>query len=752
MTTNNSIVTQEIDLSGHILILEVGRYAQQASGAVVARLGDTVVLATVVAGRENPDLGYLPLSVEYQEKLYSGGKIKGSRWVKREGRPSDEAILTARLIDRSLRPLFPKSLRREIQVVVTTLSVDSENDPDAPAIVAVSAALSLTDLPFAGPVGAVRVGYVPQNGGGNFLTNPTYQDREYSDLDLTVSGNRDGIVMVEAGARELSEANTILAIRHGHAEIIKIIDAITELRQKLGKKPAAVDLSENQEISVLAKKILKNFPREIKDLVACLASKEADADTTDLVDLISQKESLEDKALVASALDKAATLLVRQNILEKGLRPDGRKPDEIRQITCRVSELPRTHGSAMFQRGTTQALTITTLASPSMEQWIESPDQEEKKRYIHHYNMPPFSVGETGRMGWPSRREIGHGALAERALIPVIPAEKDFPYTVRVVSEIMSSNGSTSMASVCGSTLSLMDAGVPIKAPVAGIAMGLVIDGQKQVILSDIAGIEDFKGDMDFKVAGTKAGITALQMDVKVAGLSFDILETALEQARAGRLSILEKMLAVLPQSKREVSKYAPKIVILQIDVEKIGDVIGPGGKIIKKIIAETESQIDVEDDGTVVVSGIDHEKIQRAVDWIKGLTKEIKIGEEYDGTIVRITDFGAFVNLTPGKDGLVHVSKLSTGYLSHPSEVVSEGQTLKVKVENIDDQNRVSLMPVTPLPAPAGSAQRPPRPQQDRPFRRDDARGRSPRSFGPGSPPRRPDSGGRPRRPYYER
>ncbi|KKQ32300.1 MAG: Polyribonucleotide nucleotidyltransferase, partial [Candidatus Levybacteria bacterium GW2011_GWA2_37_36] len=690
MTTNNSIITQEIDLSGRVLTLEVGRYAQQASGAVVARLGDTVVLATVVAGRENPDIDYLPLSVEYQEKLYSGGKIKGSRWVKREGRPSDEAILTARLIDRSLRPLFPKSLRREIQVVVTTLSVDSENDPDTPAIVAVSAALSLTDLPFAGPVGAVRVGFVPQNGTGNFLTNPTYQDREYSDLDLIVSGNRDGIVMVEAGVRELSEANTILAIRHGHAEIIKIIDAIAELRQKLGKKPAPVDLSENQEISALAKKIFKNFPRELQDLVNTMAAKEADADTAGLVDIISQKEALEDKNLVAAALDKAATMLVRQNILEKVLRPDGRKPDEIRPITCRVSELPRTHGSAMFQRGSTQALTITTLASPSMEQWIESPEHEEKKRYIHHYNMPPFSVGETGRMGWPSRREIGHGALAERALVPVIPAEKDFPYTIRVVSEIMSSNGSTSMASVCGSTLSLMDAGVPIKSPVAGIAMGLIIDGQKQVILSDIAGIEDFKGDMDFKVAGTTAGITALQMDVKVPGLSFDILETALEQARVGRLSILEKMLAVLPKSKLEVSKYAPKIVILQIDVEKIGDVIGPGGKTIKKIIAETEAEIDVEDDGTVVVSGIDHDKIQRAVDWIKGLTKEIKIGEEYDGTVVRITDFGAFVNLTPGKDGLVHISKLSTGYLSHPSEVISEGQNLKVRVENIDDQNRV--------------------------------------------------------------
>lgn len=744
--TDNSIISQTIDLSGRTLTLEVGRYAQQASAAVVARLGDTVVLATVVAGRDNPENTYLPLFVEYQEKLYSGGKIKGSRWVKREGRPSDEAILTSRLIDRSVRPLFPKSLRREIQIIVTTLSVDAENDPDIPAVVAASAALSLTDLPFAGPVGAVRVGYVPQNGTGNFLTNPTHQDREYSDLDLTVSGNRAGIVMVEAGANELSEENTLSAIRYGHGEIIKIIDAIEELRKKLGKTPVSVDLSENQEVAALSKKIHEKYPQELKNLVDAMAAKESDADTAQFLDIISQKEALEDKNLVASALDKAATALVRQNILGKNLRPDSRKPDEIRPITCRVSELPRTHGSAMFQRGSTQALTITTLASPSMEQWIESPEHEEKKRYIHHYNMPPFSVGETGRMGWPSRREIGHGALAERALVPVIPAEKDFPYTIRVVSEIMSSNGSTSMASVCGSTLSLMDAGVPIKAPVAGIAMGLVTDGQKHVILSDIAGIEDFKGDMDFKVAGTKQGITALQMDVKVPGLSFEILGLALEQARLGRLSILDKMLAVLPEAKREISRYAPKIVILTIDVDKIGDVIGPGGKTIKKIIADTESEIDVEDDGTVTVSGIDHDKIQAAVDMIKGLTKEVKIGEEYDGTVVRLTDFGAFVNLIPGKDGLVHVSKLSTGYLSHPSEVVSEGQMLKVRVENIDDQNRVSLLPVTPLPAPAGAAS-PPR-----------------RSLGGGGRPfgRRPDSGGRPftrrdpggraRRPYYER
>lgn len=696
---------QDIYLSGNQkLTLETGRYAQQAAAAVVARLGDTVVLSTVVAGRENPDIDYLPLFVEYQEKLYAGGKIKGSRWVKREGRPSDEAILTARLIDRSIRPLFPKNLRQEIQVVVTTLSVDGENDPDILAIFATAAAVSLSGLPFAGPVGAVRVGFVPQNGSGSFVVNPTHQDRQYSDLDLVVSCSPDGIIMVEAGANQVLE-NTILdGMKFAFDECQKVIAGIKQLVEKVGVKPAKFTLPKDDELLKVVQTIKKNYRLELETAVKNLAAKEFGGSTAELVSAIAEKENLTDQKLAAAAVDKAITMIIRDQIVTKGLRPDGRQSTEIRPITIRVKELPRTHGSAMFQRGSTQALTIITLASPASQQWIESPESEETKRYIHHYNMPPFSLGEVGRFGWPSRREIGHGALAERALVPVIPPESQFPYTIRVVSEIMSSNGSTSMASVCGSTLALMDAGVPIKAPVAGIAMGLIVEGKKTVILSDIIGLEDFKGDMDFKVAGTKDGVTAMQMDVKIKGIDFDILKTALAQARDGRLFILEKMLAVQSVSNARISQFAPKISIVQIGQEKIGEVIGPGGRMIKKIIAETGTEVDVEDDGTVTVAGIDEAAVQKALDWIKGLIQEAEIGQEYEGKVVRIVPFGAFVNILPGKDGLVHISKLSTGYLNHPSDVVNEGDTLKVKVAEVDSQGRVNLVPVTPLPAPAGS------------------------------------------------
>lgn len=700
---------QTISVNNQELTLEVGKYAQQATAAVLARIGETVVHATVVVGPENPAMNYLPLFVEYQEKLYAGGKIKGSRWVKREGRPSDEAILTSRLIDRSVRPMFPKTLRREIQIIITTLSVDGNNDPDIPAIIAASAALSLSGLPFSGPVGVVRVGYIPQNGSGSFVSNPTHQDRQYSDLDLVVSGTKDGIVMVEAGSNQITELTTVEALKYGQGEIEKIIDGISQLVKKAGANTPIAKPQEHKEAIELSRKLAKSSRKEIDDEIAIMATKESGSGShlSALIDAISEKEVIEDKAIVAEALDKAITAAIRDAILTKGVRPDGRKSTEIRPITCRVGELPRTHGSAMFQRGSTQALTIVTLAPPDMEQWIESPESEETKRYIHHYNMPPFSVGETGRTGWPSRREIGHGALAERALLPVIPNEKEFPYTIRVVSEIMSSNGSTSMASVCGSTLSLMDAGVQIKAPVSGIAMGLILAKDKHVILSDIIGLEDFNGDMDFKVAGTEKGITALQMDVKVPGISFEILEEALKQAHEGRMFILEKMLAVQPQPNTSISKFAPKISIVQIDVEKIGDVIGPGGKMIKRIIAETGTSVNVEDDGVVTIAGTDQEAVEKAVNWVKGLTQDVKVGEEYDGKAVRIVPFGVFVNILPGKDGLVHISKLSTGYLASPTDVVNEGDTFRVRVNEVDEQGRVNLVPVTPFPAPAGSAPR---------------------------------------------
>lgn len=741
-------MTQDIVLTNHTITLETGRYASQATAAVVARLGDTVVHATVVVGKENPTAGYLPLFVEFQEKLYAGGKIKGSRWVKREGRPSDEAILTSRLIDRSVRPLLPKSFRREIQVIITTLSVDGANDPDIPAVIATSAALSLSGLPFEGPVGTVRVGFIPQNGEGSFVTNPTHQDRQYSDLDLVVSGTTAGIIMVEAGAREVTERATIEALQYAQKDLNAIIAGIRELMKSVGVKPSPAGVGEDPVIVSLAKTIEKRYEVEVMREIKDRATKESGSgNASDLVEAIAQKENVEDRSIVAVALDKAVTMLIRKNILSRGVRPDGRKASDIRPITCRVKELPRTHGSAMFARGSTQALTIVTLASPSLEQWIESPESEEKKRFIHHYSMPPFSVGEVGRTGWPSRREIGHGALAERALQPVIPSESEFPYTIRVVSEIMSSNGSTSMASVCGSTLSLMDAGVPIKSPVAGIAMGLVIDGDKYVILSDIAGIEDFNGDMDFKVAGTKKGITALQMDVKVPGVSFDILTEALEQARTGRLMILETMLAVQPEPNKQISQFAPKISLIQIDKEKIGAVIGPGGKMIRRIIEETGATIDVEDDGTVTISGMDQASIDKAVDWVKGLTQQAEIGQEYTGTVSRIVPFGVFVTILPGKDGLIHISKLADGYLAHPSDVVNEGDTIAVRVAEIDEQDRVNLVPVTPFTAPPSAAG----PVHDRSYSR-------PRFDRSSSPQRRAPfdrgrSGARPgRKPYYER
>ena len=702
MILNNTITLSD----NRQIILETGRYAQQATAAVTARLGDTLVFAAVTAGRENPEIDYLPLMVEYQEKLYAGGKIKGSRWVKREGRSSDDAILTSRLIDRSIRPLFPKSFRREIQIIITTLSVDGENDPDMTAIVAVTAALSISGLPFAGPVGSVRIGYVSQNGNGTFVANPTHQDRQYSDLDLIVSGTKDGIHMVEAGANQVPEATVLSGMKFAHDEINRIITGISELKEKVGTKDMKFVSPDETEMIKISKVLKKKYAKEFSEAIKGMATKESDSDTNELITAISEKEGITDPKLTATAINKAIAQLIREQILDKGIRPDGRKLDEIRTITCRVGELPRTHGSAMFQRGSTQALSIVTLASPANGQLLESPESGITKYYIHHYNMPPFSVGETGRLGWPSRREIGHGALAERALIPVIPGKTQFPYTIRVVSEIMSGNGSTSMASVCGSTLALMDAGVPILAPVAGIAMGLIIEDGKTAILSDIIGLEDFKGDMDFKVAGTEKGITAMQMDIKVKGLSFEIMEKALAQAKDGRLFILGKMVAVQPVPNPKISKFAPKISVVQIDPEKIGGIIGPGGKIIRRIIAETGAQVDVEDDGMVTISGTDEAGVQKAIDWVKGLTEEAEIGKEYDGEIVRIVPFGVFVNILPGKDGLVHISKLATGFLNHPEDVVKEGDKLKVKVAEVDDQGRVNLVPVTPLVAPAGSTQ----------------------------------------------
>jgi polyribonucleotide nucleotidyltransferase len=685
------IISKKIEIGGKELSLEVGRFAGQANAAVLGRYGDTMILATVVSSSLREELDYFPLFVEYIERLYAGGRIKGSRWVKREGRPSDEATRTARLIDRSVRPLFPKNYRQEVQVIITVLSADGENDPDIPAICATSAALAISDIPWEGPVGAVRVGVVPRNGEEAFIVNPTYQDLEYSEMDLILSGTEETVVMIEGGAKSVPEGTILRGFEFAQKETVKVIQLIKELQKAVGQKKQLV--KEEKLDAILAKKIEKEIGKDLEKLITAWATKEGLSESVEeLVAALTEKYEEEKKSTIVKIVDELIKKKIRTGILEKGKRPDGRKPDQIRPLEIDVGILPRTHGSAMFARGNTQVLTVTTLGSPSLEQLIEGMTGEETKRYIHHYSMPPFSVGETGRLGWPSRREIGHGALAEKALEPMIPPEEKFPYTIRLVSEVMSSNGSTSMAAVCGSTLSLMDAGVPIKAPVAGLAMGLVLEKGKAVILSDILGMEDFHGDMDFKIAGTREGVTALQMDVKSHQLTLEIVKKAMAQSLKGRIYILDEMLKVLPASRAQISKFAPKVSVLHIPVERIGEVIGPGGKIIREIISKTGAAVDVEDDGTVNISGVDRKAVDQAIAWIEGLTREVKVDEVFEGTVKRIQPFGAFVEISPGKEGLVHVSQMSSQYVANPNDLVSLGQKVKVRVREIDDMGRINL------------------------------------------------------------
>lgn len=687
--------SETLEVAGKPLTLEIGELALQSTSSVLARLGDTMVLATVVEGQE-VDLGYFPLTVEYIERLYAGGKIKGSRWVKREGRPSDEAILTARLIDRSIRPLFPKEYKKEVQVVVTVLSVDGENEPDVLSIIATSVALSISKIPWKGPISSIRMGLVKDNDHSEIIVNPGGAELEFSELDLVVSQSSEKTLMIEAGAQEVAEDTVLECIEKAHSENKRIIDFIEKLVKKVGAPKEKV--KEDVKISGVISILEKSYKKEIADLVKGRVAREAAGDVTMLVDRIFEEEKLKnpdlelDRIVLPSAIEKVLYKNIRENILRKKERPDGRAPGDIRPINAMVSVLPRTHGSAIFQRGQTQALTVVTLGSPRLEQLIESAEGEETKRYIHHYSMPPYSVGETGRIGSPSRREIGHGALAERALLPVIPKQEEFPYTIRVVSEILSSNGSTSMASTCGSTLALMDAGVPIKTPVAGVAIGMIGSDTDYVLLTDIIGLEDFAGDMDFKIAGTKNGITAIQLDVKIPGLTSGQIKQVFEKARDGRLFILDKMLSVIPQVRKQVSKYAPKIELVKIPVEKIGEVIGPGGRTIRNIIAETGAMIEVEDDGSVAISGTEDEQVEKATKWIQGLTREINSGEVFDGEVKRILPFGAFVEILPGKEGMVHISKMSREFVKDPKDVVSIGQKVKVRVLEIDEQGRINL------------------------------------------------------------
>lgn len=687
------IISKSVEIGGRTLTLETGRFAEQATSAVVARYGDTMIIATVVASKQDSKLDYFPLSVEYVERLYAGGRIKGSRWVKREGRPSDDAILKGRLIDRSIRPLFDKNYHHDVQVIVTVLSVDGENEPDILGIIATSAALSISPLPWNGPVGAVRVGFVPpKNGNSGYFANPGVKEVAFSEMDLTVSATSQKVVMLEAGLNELSEAVVLDGIKFAEIEIEKIIICINELTKEAGQKKIAVEKDEANE--KLIKLLAGKYEEEIGNSILARVSKEQEGEElTVLSETIAGKyEGRYERKDIDKALDSLFKQKIRDDIIQKGKRADGRDSKTIRQIEAEVGLLPRTHGSATFRRGQTQVLTVATLGSPSLEQLIESPEGETAKRFMHHYSMPPYSVGETGRVGFPSRREVGHGALAERALLPVIPPQDKFPYTIRLVSEVMSSNGSTSMASTCGSTLALMDAGVPIKNPVAGIAIGLITDKDKYVLLSDIIGIEDFCGDMDFKVAGTKDGITAIQMDVKIDGLTDKMIEETLEKALEGRLSILEKMLSVIPSPRTTLSQYAPRVSMIMVPQDKIGEVIGPGGKVIRQIIADTGCDINVDDNGQVTIAGTDPAKVEVAQKWIAGIIKEVQPEEVYRGIVKRILPFGAFVEILPGKEGMVHVSQLSTEFVSDPSTVVTIGQQVEVRVIEVDQQGRINL------------------------------------------------------------
>lgn len=680
------------ELAGRPLSIEFGKYAQQANGSAFVRYGDTVVMVNVTMS-EKPREGvdFFPLSVDFEEKQYSVGKIPGG-FIKREGRPTEKATLTCRLIDRPLRPLFPKGMRNDVQVVATCLSVDKDIPPEIPAMIGSSAALSVSDIPWGGPTGTVVVGCVDDK----LIINPNEEQRKHSVLHLTVSGTKDAVLMVEAGAKEVPEELMLRAILFGHEEIKKIVAFIEGIKAEIGKEKAEVALiTTGDDVKAAVREyaygkcewVFEAYDRHVRK------EREDEVETDCQAHFAEMFEGRQ--AEVTDALYYLKKEIMRKKILEKGIRPDGRGLTDVRPIWCEVGILPRAHGSAIFTRGETQALTVTTLGSMSDVQILDGLGTEDSKRYIHHYNMPPYATGEAGRMKSPGRREIGHGALAERALEPVVPGEDEFPYALRLVSEILSSNGSSSMASVCGSTLSLMDAGVPIKRPVAGVAMGLIKDAENGnvAVLTDIQGLEDFLGDMDFKVAGTVKGITAIQMDIKIAGIDRPILERALNQALAGRLHILKIMLDTLGQPREHLSKYAPKIIRFTINPEKIREVIGPGGKMINKIIAETGVKIDIEDDGRVYIATPDEAAANKARRIIEGIAKDVEVGDVYLGKVVRIMNFGAFIELTPGKDGMLHISKMADHRVEKVEDVMNIGDEIEVKVNEIDSQGRVNLI-----------------------------------------------------------
>ncbi|MCQ4921745.1 polyribonucleotide nucleotidyltransferase [Tissierella carlieri] len=683
-------------LAGRDLTVTIGKVAEQASGACMVQYGDTVVLATTTASKEPREgIDFFPLSVDYEEKLYSVGKIPGG-FIKREGRPSEKAILTSRLIDRPLRPLFPDGYRNDVQVIATVLSVDQDHSPEIVAMIGSSIALSISDIPFNGPTGSALIGLID----GKFIINPTSEEREKSEIHLVVAGTKDAIMMVEAGANEVTEKVMLEGILTAHKEIIELCNFIENIAKKVGKPKKEYNLFKpNEEI----KEKIIDFSREkLLDAISTFEKQER-LDNIDKVNKeikdVFLEEYPESEQDINEIIEDMLKEEVRRLILEEGLRPDNRKVDEIRPITTDVGLLPRTHGSGLFTRGQTQVLTIATLGAISDAQVIDGLGEEESKRYMHHYNFPPYSVGDARPLRGPGRREIGHGALAERALEPVIPSEDVFPYTIRLVSEVLSSNGSSSQASVCGSTLALLDAGVPIKSPVAGIAMGLIKEDSKVAILSDIQGMEDHLGDMDFKVAGTKDGITAIQMDIKIAGIDKPILEEALEKARKGRLYILDKMAETISIPRENLSPYAPKMYTMQVNPDKIRDIIGPGGKMINKIIDETGVKIDIDDDGKVFIASVTQEDGEKAMDMINKIVKEVEVGDIYLGKVTRITNFGAFVDVLNGKEGLLHISNIARERVNKVEDVLAIGDEILVKVMEIDNQGRVNLSRKVLLP-----------------------------------------------------
>ncbi|SES78027.1 polyribonucleotide nucleotidyltransferase [Anaerobranca gottschalkii] len=674
---------------GKDFTVDIGKFSKQAGGSAMIFYGETTILVNATAAKEAKEgVDFFPLTVDYEERLYAVGKIPGG-FIKREGRPSEKAILAARLVDRPIRPLFPEGFRNAVHVVCTVMSVDQENLPEIAAINGASLALCISDIPFNGPVGAVLVGKV----GDQLIVNPSLEQREKSDLHLVVAGTKDAIMMVEAGANEVSEDVIIDALMLAHEEIKKIVEFQEEIVAQVGKEKMEVQLYKvDEELD----KIVREMATEpLKQAIKTFDKQEREDNIAKVKLEVMEKlieEYPEQTKDIAEILYNIVKEEVRRDIVENDSRPDGRKPDEIRPISCEVGILPRTHGSGLFTRGQTQVLSVCTLGPLGDVQILDGIGLEESKRYIHHYNFPPYSVGEPGFMRGPGRREIGHGALAERALEPLIPSEEEFPYTIRLVSEVLESNGSTSMGSVCASTLSLMDAGVPLKKPVSGVAMGLVHHEGKYKILTDIQGMEDFLGDMDFKVAGTKDGITALQMDIKLQGINKEILAEAIQKGKQGYLYILDKMLAVISEPRKQLSPYAPKIISYQINPDKIRDVIGPGGKIINKIIDQTGVKIDIEPDGKIFIATVDMEQGEKALQMIKDITAEVVVGENYFAKITRIEKFGAFAEVIPGKEGLIHISQLDIDRVAKAEDVVKVGDIVEVKCTEIDEKGRVNL------------------------------------------------------------